>query len=327
MAKASNQKLKLLFLKEIFEEYTDKDTFISMEQILSLLEKKGVPAERKSIYEDIYVLQDMGMDIELVRNKGYRLLSRTFELAELKLLVDAVQASKFITETKSAQLIKKLEGLTSKNNAKELQHSVIMRERIKSMNESVYLNVDIIQSAMAKNKKIKFRYFEWDMNKSRHFRKDGGNYQVSPWALTWDDENYYLLAHDKESDIIKHYRVDKMVDIMLSEESREGRDSTNRFDTANYSRKMFGMFGGETKKVKLRCHKSLIGVFIDRFGRGIIVSPDGEFFEVIVEVAVSPVFLSWIMQFGKKVQVLSPDNVKNEILALANEIIEINSKE
>ena len=324
MAKSSNQKLKLLFLKEIFEEYTDKDTFISMEQILSLLEKRGITAERKSIYEDIYVLQDMGMDIELVRNKGYHLNSRTFELAELKLLVDAVQASKFITESKSGELIKKLEGLTSKNNAKELQHSVIMRERIKSMNESVFLNVDIIQSAMAKNKKIVFKYFEWDINKARHFRKEGGNYKVSPWALTWDDENYYLLAHDKESNIIKHYRVDKMVDIMLSEESREGRDTTNRFDTANYSRKMFGMFGGETKRVKLRCHKSLIGVFIDRFGRNIIVTPDGDYFEVIVEVAVSPVFLSWLMQFGKKIQVIAPDDVKGELLSLANEIIDIN---
>lgn len=325
MAKSSNQKLKLIYLKEIFEEYTDKDNFITMEKIISLLDAQGIKAERKSIYEDIYALKDLGMDIELIRNKGYHLSSRTFELAELKLLVDAVQASKFITETKSAELIKKLEGLTSKNNAKELQHSVIMRERIKSMNESVYLNVDIIQSAMAKNKKILFKYFEWDINKSRRFRKDGGNYQVSPWALTWDDENYYLLAHDKETDIIKHFRVDKMVDIVLSEEMREGSDSTNRFDTANYSRKMFGMFGGETKKVKLRCHNSLIGVFIDRFGRNIIISPDKEYFEVIVEVAVSPVFLSWIMQFGDKVQVLSPTDVKAELLSLAEKIIEKNS--
>lgn len=324
MAKSFNQKLKLMYLKEIFEEYTDKDTFISMEQIISHLEKRNIKAERKSIYEDIYALQDLGMDIELIRNKGYHLVSRTFELAELKLLVDAVQASKFITETKSAELIKKLEGLTSKNNAKELQHSVIMRERIKTMNESVYINVDIIQSAMAKNKKIRFKYFEWDINKSRHFRKDGGYYQVSPWALTWDDENYYLLAHDNETDIIKHFRVDKMTDIVLSEETREGRDTTNRFDTANYSRKMFGMFGGETKKIKLRCHNSLIGVFIDRFGRNIIVTPDGEYFEVIVEVAVSPVFLSWLMQFGKKVKIIAPDDVKGELLSLANEIIDTN---
>jgi len=324
MAKSSNQKLKLIYLKEIFEEHTDKNTFISMEQILFLLEKKGVLAERKSIYEDIHVLQDMGMDIELIRNKGYHLASRTFELAELKLLVDAVQASKFITEKKSANLIKKLEGLTSKNNAKELQHSVIMRERIKTMNESVYINVDIIQSAMAKNKKILFKYFEWDINKARHFKKNGGNYTVSPWALTWDDENYYLLAFDSDSDIIKHFRVDKMADIVLSNDMREGNDATSRFDTANYSRKMFGMFGGETKNVKLRCHNSLIGVFIDRFGRNIIISPDGDFFEVIIEVAISPVFLSWLMQFGKKIEVIAPEDVKGELITLAKEIIDVN---
>lgn len=325
MAKSSNQKLKLLFLKEIFEIYSDKNTFITMEEIISILDKKGVKAERKSIYEDIYALQELGMDIELVRNKGYRLNSRIFELAELKLLVDAVQASKFITEKKSNELIKKLEGLTSKNNARELQHSVIMRERIKTMNESVYMNVDIIQSAMAKNNQIAFKYFEWDMNKNRHYRKDGGTYIASPWALTWDDENYYLLAYDEESDIIKHYRVDKMTHILLLEKPRIGQDNTTRFDTANYSRKMFGMFGGETRKIQLRCHKSLVGVFIDRFGTNIIISPEGEYFTVIVEAAVSPVFLSWLMQFGNKVSVLHPASVKDELLALANDVISTNS--
>ena len=325
MPKSANQKLKLLILKEIFETYTDKDTFITMEEIISFLNKRGISAERKSIYEDIYTLQETGMDIELVRNRGYRLKSRTFELAELKLLVDAVQASKFITEKKSNELIKKLEGLTSKNNASELQHSVIMRERIKTMNESVYLNVDIIQNAMAKNKQISFKYFEWDMNKKKRFRRNGEAYLASPCALTWDDENYYLLAHDNDAEIIKHFRVDKMTDIVLLKEARQGVDNTIRFDTANYSRKMFGMFGGETKKIKLRCHSSLAGVFIDRFGNGIIIAPDGDFFEVIIEAAVSPVFLSWLMQFGDKVEVLSPDNVKEELVSLANKVINVNS--
>ncbi len=325
MPKSANQKLKLLLLKEIFEKYTDKDTLITMEEIISLLDKRGVSAERKSIYEDIYALKETGMDIELVRNKGYRLRSRTFELAELKLLVDAVQASKFITEKKSNELIKKLEGLTSKNNASELQHSVIMRERIKTMNESVYLNVDIIQSAMARNKQISFKYFDWDMNKNKCLRRNGEAYKASPWALTWDDENYYLLAYDSDADIIKHFRVDKMMNIILSEEARCGQDNTIRFDTANYSRKMFGMFGGETKKIKLRCHSSLAGVFIDRFGNGIIIAPDGDYFEVIVEAAVSPVFLSWIIQFGDKVRILSPEPVKEELLSLVNSVINANS--
>ena len=325
MAKSSNQKLKILYLKEYFEKYSDGENYVTMEEILAYLENHGISAERKSVDEDIHSLQDFGMDIELVRKKGYHLKSRDFEVAELKLLVDAVQASKFVTEKKSNELIKKLEGLTSKYAAAELQHSVIMRERIKTMNESVYVSVDIIQSAIAKNKQITFKYYEWDVNKKRVVRKDGAEYRVSPWALTWDDENYYLLGYDAQSEKIKHYRVDKMGDICLTAEAREGQDPAYRFDTAVYSRKMFGMFGGETKKVKLRCEKSLVGVFIDRFGTGLIISNDGEFFEVVVEVAVSPVFLSWIMQFGSKVSIVHPQQVRDELKELAQRSIEANS--
>lgn len=321
---ASSQKLKLLYLIEMLENQTDKDTFITMEQILAYLENRNIFAERKSIYEDINVLKEFGMDIELVRNKGYHLVSRTFEMSELKLLVDAVQASKFITEKKSNQLIKKLESLTSKNNASELQHSVIMRERIKTMNESVFLTVDSIQLAIAKNRQLSFKYFDWDVNKNKVFKKDGRSYTVSPEALTWDDENYYLLAFDEDAKILKHFRVDKMTALFMLE-NKCSSENTTRFDTAEYSKKMFGMYGGETKKVKLRCHNSLAGVFIDRFGLNSIITPLGESFEIIVEAAISPVFLSWLMQFGEKVTVLSPESVKEELLVLAGKVIGANS--
>ncbi len=324
MSRTYGQRLKIIYLKEILEEYTDENTFITMEEILSLLEKRGVTAERKSIYTDIEALRETGMDIELVRKNGYRLKNRTFSPSELKLLVDAVQASKFITEKKSNQLIKKLESLTSKNNAGELQHSVIMRERIKTMNESVFLNVDSIQLAIGKNKQISFKYFEWDMNKNRVFRNDGKRYTVSPRALTWDDENYYLLAFDEDAGIIKHFRVDKMTAILMLDASRTGTGN-NRFDTADYSKKMFGMFGGETKKIKLRCDKSVVGVFIDRFGEGLIITPDGDCFEAIIEAAVSPVFLAWLMQFGDRVQVLSPESVRDELVNTVQKILNKNS--
>ncbi len=321
---ASYQKLKLLYLMEMLETQTDKDNFITMDQILAYLEKRNIFAERKSIYEDINALKEFGMDIELVRNKGYHLVSRQFETSELKLLVDAVQASKFITEKKSSQLIKKLESLTSKNNASELQHSVIMRERIKTMNESVFLTVDSIQAAMAKNRKLSFKYFDWDVNKKKVFRKQGKSYIVSPQALTWDDENYYLLAFDEDAKILKHFRVDKMTALFMLEEKRS-TENTTRFDTAEYSKKMFGMYGGTTKKVKLKCHNSLAGVFIDRFGVQSIITPTGETFEIIVEAAISPVFLSWLMQFGEKVTVLSPESVKEELITLAGKVIGANS--
>lgn len=324
MAKSSGQKLKLLYLMDILKKHTDKDTFITMEQILALLEKHNISAERKSIYEDINALKDFGLNIELVRNKGYHLLTRDFETSELKLLVDAVQASKFITEKKSNELIKKLENLTSKNNASELQHSVIMRERIKTMNESVFLTVDSIQLAMAKNKKLSFKYFDWDIYKKKVFKKDGKSYIVSPQALTWDDENYYLLAFDEDAQILKHFRVDKMTALFMLDEKRSG-NGTTRFNTAEYSKKMFGMYGGELQKVKLRCSSSLAGVFIDRFGLNSIITPLDNQFEIIVEAAISPVFLSWLMQFGDNVTVLSPESVKEELLNLADKVIKSNS--
>ncbi|MBE7092289.1 MAG: WYL domain-containing transcriptional regulator [Clostridiales bacterium] len=324
MARCSGQKLKLLYLLDIFKKHTDKDTFITMEQILALLEKHNIFAERKSIYEDISALKEFGLDIELVRNKGYHLVSRTFETSELKLLVDAVQASKFITEKKSNELIKKLESLTSKNNASELQHSVIMRERIKTMNESVFLTVDKIQLAMGKNKKLSFKYFDWDVRKNKVYKKDGKSYVVSPQALTWDDENYYLLAFDEDAKILKHFRVDKMTALFILEQKRS-IDTTVRFDTAEYSKKMFGMYGGVTKKVKLRCNNSLAGVFIDRFGLNSIITPLEDSFEIIVEAAISPVFLSWLMQFGDKITVLSPESVKKDLINLAEKVINSNS--
>ena len=323
MAKSSGQKLKLLYLMDILKKHTDKDTFITMEQILALLEKHNITAERKSVYEDINALRDFGLEIELVRNKGYHLLTRDFETSELKLLVDAVQASKFITEKKSTELIKKLENLTSKNNASELQHSVIMRERIKTMNESVFLTVDSIQLAMAKNKKLSFKYFDWDIYKKKVYKKDGKSYIVSPQALTWDDENYYLLAFDEDAQILKHFRVDKMTALFTLDEKRS-TVGTTRFNTAEYSKKMFGMYGGQLQKVKLQCDASLAGVFIDRFGLNSIITPLEDHFEIIVEVALSPVFLSWLMQFGNKVKVLSPENVKEELIKLANKVLEIN---
>ncbi len=324
MPRILGQRLKILFLKDILEEYTDENTFITMEEIIAHLDKKGVSAERKGIYEDINCLRDAGYDIELVRKKGYHLKSRTFSTSEVKLLVDAVQASKFITEAKSNQLIKKLESLTSKHIAGELHHSVIMRERIKTMNESVFINVDVIQLAIGKNKQIRFKYFEWDVHKNRVFRNNGAPYTVSPRALTWDDENYYLLAYDENAGIMKHFRVDKMFGIIMLENKRTGNEE-KRFDTADYSKKMFGMYGGEAKKIKLRGHKSVVGVFIDRFGEGLIITPDGEYFEAIIEAAVSPVFLAWLMQFGDKVKVLAPESVKNELVIQAEKIIKENS--
>lgn len=320
MARGTDAKLKLLYIADILSRYSDEDTSVTAERIIALLEQKGITAERKSVYRDICILKEYGLQIEYIRGKdgGYRLVDRKFELSELKLLVDAVQASKFITEKKSGVLIKKLESFLSKSQEAQLQHSVIMHERIKSMNESVYYNVDTVQTAINANRKISFLYFDWNVKKEKVYRHGGERYTAEPIALTWDDENYYLVAFDGTMN--KHYRVDKMEKIEMTDET-VSKIRRERFDTAKYSKKMFGMFGGETVKVKLRAEEKLAGVFIDRFGRNIIITPENGTFLVTVEVALSPVFYSWIMQFGKSVTVLAPESAKTGIEKLAREVL------
>ncbi len=322
MPKGENQKLKLLYLLKIFNEKTDEEHPITMSGIIEQLEKNGVTAERKSIYDDIRVLQSFGADIVTVKGKttGYYIGSRTFELPELKLLVDTVQSSKFITVKKSFELIKKLESFASEHEASQLQRQVFVQNRIKAMNESIYYNVDFIHSAISENKKISFKYFEWDFKGERKFKRDGTRYKVSPWALTWDDENYYMIAYDSDAGIIKHFRVDKIVSAETVNENREGKELFDKFDMALYSKKIFGMFGGEEVTVMLKCDKSLIGIIIDRFGKDVMTVEYDDYFTVTVKVCQSPLFISWVMGFGNKMEVLMPDTLREKIKETAQSI-------
>lgn len=313
MAKGNNQKLKMIYLMKILLERTDDEHSITMSEILSALESYGVSAERKSIYSDIENLRLFGMDIigeQQGRTFRYHVGERQFELAELKLLVDSVQSAKFITAKKSNELIKKIEGLASKYDASKLQRQVFVSERIKTMNESIYYNVDKIHSAIGTDSQITFQYFQWDIYKKMVLRKEGAWYKVSPWALSWDDENYYLIAFDSGEDKIKHFRVDKMLHIEKIDARREGNDQFRRFDMAVYARKTFGMFGGEEKNIKLVCKNEFAGVMIDRFGKDIIMLPlDEERFSVNIKVAVSRQFLAWIFALGEGVTIIEPESV------------------
>jgi len=325
MPKGENQKLKLLYLLKILSEKTDEEHALSMNEIIELLSHYSVSAERKSIYDDIRALQSFGVDIETTKGKttGYYMASRTFELPELKLLVDTVQSSKFITAKKSFELIKKLESFVSVHEASQLQRQVFVLNRIKAMNESIYYNVDFIHDAISDNKKISFKYFEWDFKGERKFRHDGARYKVSPWALTWDDENYYMIAFDSDSKSIKHFRVDKIVSIETLPEKREGKELFEKFDMALYSKKVFGMFGGEEISAVLKCDKSLIGVIIDRFGREVMTIEYDDYFTVTVSVYQSPLFISWIMGFGDKIEVLSPQSLRDTIKETAQKISDL----
>lgn len=313
MAKGNNQKLKLIYLMKILLEKTDEAHSITMEEILASLRAYGISAERKSIYADIEALRLYGLDIvgeQRNRTYYYAVAQRQFELAELKLLVDAVQSSKFITARKSHQLIKKIEALASMYEASQLQRQVYVTERIKTMNESIYYNVDSIHSAINANAQIRFQYFQWTVEKQMELKKDGAFYQVSPWALSWDDENYYLVAYDAAAGEIRHYRVDKMLKIGQCAQPREGKELFERFDMGVYARKMFGMFGGEEQYVTIRFPNRLAGVVIDRFGKEISLRRlDGEYFTIHVEVALSRQFLAWVIGLGEDVQIISPQSV------------------
>jgi len=323
----NNQKLKILYLMKILLEKTDETHSITMPEIIAALQVYGINAERKSIYTDMENLRLFGMDIIGEKEDkyfSYRIGNRQFELPELKLLVDSVQASKFITAKKSNQLIKKIEGLASKYEAAQLQRQVYTTERIKAGNEGIYYNVDQIHTAIASNQQIKFHYFNWDVNKKQVLRKDGAYYQVSPWALSWDDENYYMVAYDSAEEKIKHFRVDKMLHISTVEEKREGSKKFQAFDMGAYAKKMFGMFGGDEEMVKLVCKNELAGVMIDRFGQDVsIIKEDAEHFSINVRVAVSSQFLSWVMALGDGAKIVSPERVvlkvREEIKRLAGQ--------
>lgn len=329
MPKSANQKLKMLYLVRLFMEKTDENNYVTMPEILAYLESNDIKAERKSIYDDIEQLKLFGFDIlnfKENRKYYYYLASRDFELAELKLLVDVVQASKFITEKKSNELIGKLEKQASHFQARELQRHVYVTSRAKTVNESIYYNVDAINQAINMNRQINFEYYEWNLKKQLVKKVNGDKDGISPWALTWDDENYYLIAYDSESKITKHYRVDKIRNIEITNDERVGKEEYKKLNLADYSKKVFSMFGGEEEQVTLEVKNNLIGVFLDRFGTDIMVVPkQNGCFTVHLKVMISDMFLSWIIGLGDGVKILSPDGVVEKMKSMAMRMMEIYS--
>ena len=322
--KGDNQKLKMLYLAKIFSEETDDQHALTMPEIITKLAACGVNADRKTLYLDFEELRTFGLDIiatQVGRNCYYHLGGRDFELPELKLLVDSVQSAKFITDKKSKELIKKLEALVSKHEGKQLHRQVVISGRIKTMNESIYYNVDKLHEAIGAGCQIRFKYYQWNVKKEMELRRDGAWYQVSPWALMWDDENYYLVAYDSEDDKIKHYRVDKMLRISVTEEKREGQDQFKKFNMPRYTKSLFGMYGGEETSVTIEGRNDMVGVLIDRFGKDIfLTSIDNEHFRTVVNVAVSNQFFGWIMALGDGVKIVAPQPVVDQMKAEAERL-------
>lgn len=312
MPKSPRQKLKLLYLAQYLLRYTDEQNTVTIAELIAYLALQDISAERKSLYDDLETLRLFGLDIQQSREGrtvGYFIGERMFQLPELKLLVDSVQSSRFITSRKSMELIGKLEMLASEQEAKQLHRQVIVRGRIKTMNESIYYNIDAIQAAMEEDRSISFQYYEWNRERKRVFRHDGKRYAVSPWALMWDDENYYMPAYDHEAGFIKHFRVDKMSGIRTGETARQGKEAFEKLDLAAYSNAHFGMFSGEEEPVRLCFENELAGPVIDRFGADIALVPRDEgHFSVTVNAAVNVQFFGWLCGFGDRVRILSPES-------------------
>lgn len=324
MAKSAGQKLKLLYIIKLLTENTDEDHPVSTADIIAYLESKGVRSERKSIYDDVEKLCEFGYDIIQVHSRlggGYYLAGRDFELAELKLLVDAVQSSRFITTRKSRSLIKKLELLAGKHDAGKLQRQVYVAGRIKTENESIYYNIDNIHRAIQENKQIEFQYLDWNLKKEL-VPRIGSRKQVSPWALIWREENYYLAACDRVDGILKHYRVDKMGQVKMLQDAREGMEQFAKTDPASYANQTFGMFSGEEDIVTLQFPNRLIGVVLDRFGRDADIRPvTDRVFRIRARVAVSGQFFGWLAGIGREAVVVGPASVKENYQRWLTDIV------
>lgn len=325
MAKSERQKLKLLYLRDFLRQNTDRMHPASVNDMIDHLASKGIRAERKSIYDDLLSLQEYGLEILYQRTKpsGYYVTTRDFELSEIKFLVDAVLSSRFLTPEQSGSLIRKLASLSRSHEAALLRRQIVLSGRVKSASAENLQNVDLIHEAIEENRRITFRYFDWGIDRQKHFRP--GIYTASPYALLWDDENYYLIAHSERHGLT-HYRVDKMEEIALTEQARIVTDETRSFSPSAYSREVFGMFHGRRQQVKLRFENALSGVVIDRFGRELVLIPDGkEHFVFTVQVALSPNFFGWLAGFGGRAKLVHPPKAAEEYREFCQRVLSAQS--
>lgn len=322
MPKSDNQKLKIFYILDYLERNSHEGHPIKASELIAMLERQhSIQCDRKTVYSDIAALQDYGVDIVAIpgKNGGYYIASRNFELPELKLLIDAVQSSRYLTEKKSRELIEKLCAQCNEHDARLMRRDVLVSGRVKSMNETIYYSVDTIQEAIAANRQIRFRYFDWGMDGQRRFREK--EYLASPYGLCQDNENCYLLGFSERHGITS-YRLDRMTDIAVTEDPRIPCPELTGKALTEHANQLFQMYAGDAVTMKLRFHKSMVNAVIDKFGRETMLIPDGDEHCVFtVKVAVSPMFLSWIIGFGAKAKVLYPQSVVDACKALCEETL------
>ena len=321
--KYENQKFKILLIRDWLNE-TDEQHPLTVADFVTRLTNEGIKAERKSVTDDLSTLIAYGVDIETVavgKKKGYYLASRPFEAAELKMLVDSVQAAKFLSCKKTRRLIQKLAALSSRGEAALLKRQLYMSDRGKSDNESIFYNIDAIHGAIAEDREITFLYWQYDINKKRTLRRNGARYCVSPYALVWDDEFYYLIAYDDKAASIRHYRVDKMNAIRIGDAQRKGKDEWTALDLSKYTSRNFSMFAGEEADVVLDCDPEVVGVIVDRFGTDVSLHETETGFTAFVRVAVSEQFFGWVAALGGAVRIRSPKSVSEQFVSQMQRVL------
>lgn len=315
---STTQKLKLLYLAKILHEETDEEAGLSMPQIIERLYAYGIEAERKSIYRDLASLEEFGLSIERLRTSPvqYALVDRKFSAGELLLMADAVQSSKFLTKTKAEKLTRSIKSLGSKRQAKDLTKNLHVEGRIRMQNESVFYSIDAIQRAIAARKKVEFKYFRYDTNKKRVERYDGRVYVETPVQMVYSNDCYYLVTfNDKHADFTS-YRVDRMLNVEVSDSPATRNEAIATFDVAAYEARLFGMFSGEAVRAKLLVSEDAMGALIDRFGKDVMVTPaeDGKVY-AHVTVTESPTFFGWLSQFGTQMQIAQPSSLQESYLS------------
>ncbi len=309
----SKQRLKLLYLLRILSDESDDERGLTMPQIIDRLNEYGISAERKAVYRDLEALRVYGFEIGTLprRPVQYVLKGRLFDQAELLLLVDAVQSSRFLTKSRSDSLVRSLRSLASKRKGRELARHVHVEGRIKMQNESVFYNVDVIQEALARKRKVSFRYFKYDEGKQQRLQHEGERYVETPVVLTYVDGCYYLVVYNDKHEGFATYRVDRMTSLMVSDEPATRNEAVASFDISTYEARVFGMFAGDPVKATLRVHADAMGAVIDKFGRDVETMAIGDgWARVYAHVMESPTFFGWLAQFGSLVTIEAPERLR-----------------
>ena len=317
----NNSKSRILSILRILYENTDEQSTLSITDIVELLDKQGIRAHRRTIMADLESIEETGIDIITIKStqNRYFIGNRDFELAEVKLLVDAVESSKLITQKKSNELIRKLATLVSKNQASELSSHVYVDQRIKPANEEIYYTVDAIHTAINTSKQIEFKYYQYTGKKEKIFKNEGSVYSLSPYALIWSEDHYYAIGFSKKHGKISKFRVDRMAQTTIT--AINSVTKPTEFDVAEYAKSVFEMFDGDTKTVELKCTNDLMDVIVDRFGESVNTQELGSnCFKAIVDVSISPTFYGWVFGFGSKMTILAPAEVKNEFINMAKSV-------